>query len=156
MTAPASLVEEIERLAGGATAGPWQQSHRKNEFDGQYRTQVYDATGEAICTVSWYPIHYEGGTKTAREDNAAYIAAANPAAVLALIAELRAALAGNKELRKAMEFVADPAAFNRVIPFACSYTTNPRSDLSDIAKEWLAYIDKALAGSEGKVKDEHG
>jgi len=59
-----------------ATPGPWFQSHRRNA-DGMYRTQVYDAAGEEIATLAWYPVHQPGGViATAREANARLIVAA--------------------------------------------------------------------------------
>ena len=91
-------IAEIEALAKAATKGPWAQSHRKNDHDGMYRTQVYTTDGEPVCTLEWYPIHYEGGTKTAREDNAAFLAAVDPQTIQWLISELRAALAEMKRI----------------------------------------------------------
>lgn len=55
------------------TPTPWQQSHRKCP-DGGYRTQIYDAAGDEIATLAWYPVHSgDGSISTAREANAAFI-----------------------------------------------------------------------------------
>jgi hypothetical protein len=58
------------------TPGPWAQSHRKGPDD-MYRTQVYDAAGETIANIAWYPVHTsQTTTSTNREANARLIAAA--------------------------------------------------------------------------------
>lgn len=58
------------------TKTPWRQSHRKQP-DGNYITQIYDAAGETIADLAWYPVDLGNGcTGTAREANAALIVAA--------------------------------------------------------------------------------
>jgi hypothetical protein len=58
------------------TPGPWLQSHREKP-DGMWATEVYDAAGETIATMAWYPVKTERGSfVTARESNARLIAAA--------------------------------------------------------------------------------
>ena len=75
--------QELRRLAEVATPGPWEDVH-PNADDGDIRVQRYHA--EKRCrlddedTVAW----------KVSEPNAAFIAAANPQAVLALLDELDA------------------------------------------------------------------
>jgi hypothetical protein len=58
------------------TPGPWFQSHRKKP-DGMHSTEVYDAAGETIASIAWYPVKTENGNiATAREANARLIAVA--------------------------------------------------------------------------------
>lgn len=58
------------------TPGPWFQSHRENK-EGMWNTQVYDAKGETIATLAWYPVpQHNGVIETSREANAHLIAAA--------------------------------------------------------------------------------
>ena len=58
------------------TKGPWLQSHRICDEEGNYSTQVYDKEGETICTLAWYPVKTENGYTTARGANAHLISAA--------------------------------------------------------------------------------
>ena len=58
------------------TPGPWSQAHRIGH-DGFYNTEVFDAAGETIATLEWYPKPTVNGvTGTYREGNARLIAAA--------------------------------------------------------------------------------
>jgi hypothetical protein len=68
------MTDELKRLAKKASSGPWKAYNRGVGFD------VLDGTGDAI---NWKGT--KDGTMTA--EDAAYIAAANPQAILALIAE---------------------------------------------------------------------
>ena len=62
--------------AVGHTPLPWAQSHRKTNSGG-YSTEIYDAEGQTIATVAWYPVPKEdGSTATARAANAELIVAA--------------------------------------------------------------------------------
>lgn len=82
-------LDKLEALAKAATPGPWEQSHREGD-DEMYRTQVYTADGETIASLAWYPKDMGGGRiGTYREANAAFMAAANPATILDLIASAR-------------------------------------------------------------------
>jgi len=51
------------------TKGKWNQSHR-HVGGGMYSTQVYDNTGETICTLAWHAINTESGIRTDRSANA--------------------------------------------------------------------------------------
>ena len=58
------------------TPTPWRQSHREQP-NGNYSTQIYDAAGETIADLAWYPVNLGNGrTGTARAANAALIVAA--------------------------------------------------------------------------------
>ena len=75
--------DELRRLAEAATPGPWKVERDDPSPD------VHDATGSVIATTMHSDLsRMEDG------HNAAFIAAANPAAVLALLDRLRAAEAG--------------------------------------------------------------
>lgn len=93
------LISEIEAAAKAATPGPWIQSHRRSVHGG-YRTEIYTDDDEVVATASWYPKPLTPTTTgTYRPDNAQFIAAANPANVLALIAELRSLRADAERYR---------------------------------------------------------
>lgn len=81
-------LDGLEKLAKNATPGEWKQSHRAGR-DGMYSTEVYDAAGETIATIAWYPKPIANGIATYREENAAFIAAANPSQIIELINALR-------------------------------------------------------------------
>lgn len=70
----------LEAAARAATPGPWCQDYKK--FSHVYPTGQSSTLSKPIAVVN-------GGTHTGTMTNAAYIAAANPAAVLALIDEVR-------------------------------------------------------------------
>lgn len=96
-------LDKLEALAKAATQGPWEQSHREGD-DEMYRTQVYTADGETIASLAWYPKDMGGGRiGTYRDANAAYIAAANPATILDLIASARRDAEEIERLRAALE-----------------------------------------------------
>lgn len=57
------------------TPGPWGQSHRQTGEE-SWNTEVYDAKGETIATLAWYPVKTAEGVSTSREANAHLIAAA--------------------------------------------------------------------------------
>lgn len=65
-------MQELKRLAREATPGPWESKHHG----------VF-AEGTDVCRVSLTTGHYES-----EERNRDFIAAANPAVVLALIARI--------------------------------------------------------------------
>lgn len=88
----AGALDELERLASAATQGPWFDSDGVVWFDS--REQVCCGRGYHQCCGEPDII---GGQEKLAESNptdAAFIAAANPATVLALIAATRRALAG--------------------------------------------------------------
>lgn len=62
-------------MSASFTPGPWFQSHREKP-DGMWSTEVYDAAGETIASLAWYPVPHDGGVRTAREANAHLIASA--------------------------------------------------------------------------------
>lgn len=73
-------LDALAALARAATPGPWCQDYKK--FSHVYPTGQSSTLSKPIAVVN-------GGTHTGTMTNAAYIAAANPAAVLALIARVR-------------------------------------------------------------------
>lgn len=92
-------IDELEKLAGEARKGPWR-------IDKVYNAEecyggISDADGCTIvqCYVFFCPECGEFVTETGieRKEDAEYIAAANPAAVLSLVAEVRAARAAGKD-----------------------------------------------------------
>lgn len=83
-------ITELKALAEKATPGPW-------EWDGDVST--YDPENEApwLLQSPWRDINskviLQGTIKASQKEDAAYIAAANPAAILELIAQLEEARA---------------------------------------------------------------
>lgn len=58
------------------TAGPWHTDYRKTARGG-YAQEVFDANGEVIATLAWYPVKVsDTTTATNREANALLIAEA--------------------------------------------------------------------------------
>ena len=90
-------IKELRRLATAATPGPWTtQGHTgSSEIDGSNPYTVFEINGGAIRVVDvaydrdyYYP---EGGVTG--EPDAAYIAAADPTTILALLDVVEAAVA---------------------------------------------------------------
>lgn len=79
-------VKKLGELAQAATPGPW-------EVDGTISVMgdVKPETWETVCLTGDFMGSDEGEKKAQNEANARYIAAANPAAVLALIERVRQA-----------------------------------------------------------------
>ena len=98
------LVAELEALASKATPGPW-------GYDGSYVCTVRN-DGETVYVQSWDPV-----ADALLSKNVHYIAAANPATILALLAE-------RKELikdRERLDWLADPdnTIGNVQLPLKC-------------------------------------
>lgn len=56
-----------------STPTPWFQDHRE-DTGGMYNTEIFDAKGVTIATLTWYPVKEKNGDiSTAREANAALI-----------------------------------------------------------------------------------
>ena len=90
-------IEEMERLANAATPGPWKLVGTVEQAGGDYKDIIPTSVScGAFC---------QGGTPDrADEADLAFIAAANPSAILALLDRLKKAEA---ELERANELVAD-------------------------------------------------
>lgn len=90
---------ELRRLAESATPGPW-ESVKRSEYDGSYyfliQTQE-ERNGWEIAEIRMDVPH----------DNAAFIAAANPSTILALLDELEAAQRDARIGRLTRRVVAD-------------------------------------------------
>lgn len=56
------------------TNEPWATEYRERP-DGMFAQEIFDADGETIATMAWYPVKVEIGTATNREDNARRIVA---------------------------------------------------------------------------------
>lgn len=113
-------IEELKRLAEAATPGPWVLDELLADF---YGFEVRTSTDEKVCA-------------DASEQDAAYIAAANPAAVLELIRQRDELLASLKEVR---ELVEDWGAY------APAYMQEKHDLEGDMNK-----LDAAIAKAEGK------
>lgn len=117
-------IEELKRLAEAATPGPWAAAISSNMVNGVC------ATFETIC---------ETGKNI---DDALYIAAANPAAVLELIAEIERVTKQRDELLEALkdarEMVSDWAGY------ASPYFQEKHDIDGDLKK-----LDDAIARMEG-------
>ncbi len=91
-----------EALEAGPTPGPWSQAHRIGH-EGFYNTEVFDAARETIATLAWHAIPVEGGVRTDRGENAAYIASVNPEAITAVLDALDTALERVRVLEEDVE-----------------------------------------------------
>jgi hypothetical protein len=119
-------IEDMKQKAEAATPGPWVPgllSLSKNWIKGRF--------SEGVLTESEYPI---AACSESRND-AAYIAAANPAAVLELIRQRDELLA---ELKNARELVEDWGA----------YASNYMQEKHDLAGD-IDRLDAAIAKAEG-------
>ena len=97
---------ELERLAMAATPGPWYS------IDGT----VFHITQRMTDTPEDEPEAEQSKIADSNADDATYIAAASPDAVLALIARLRAAEAERDRLREAEESLKEDAAERQKLP----------------------------------------
>lgn len=88
-------LDKLEELAKAATPGPWAQWDDGDVGTAYPVTRTRRRTGELVAVESDH-------VATTKHETGAFIAAANPAAVLALIADHRAALA---RIAKAEEVV---------------------------------------------------
>jgi hypothetical protein len=139
----ANQIEKLKALALAATAGPWQW------WTSNSTLRLTGADGRDGGVLHGYA--YSGGGDVAcSEPNRAYIEAANPAAVLELIAEverLRAEVATRDALLRALNAV----AIERGDKFgACDCIDNrgnpyPSQHLADVLKEGLATPNKERA-----------
>jgi hypothetical protein len=108
------LVEltELKRLAEAATAGPWATRPGDGALDGRSKFETKQHVlvyAEDDCDT--HPIADASCNHTCRmpeeqEDNAAFIAAANPATVLDLIAQIEHLTAEREKDRAALERIA--------------------------------------------------
>ena len=92
MTVTDELLAELEESAKGATPGPW-------NYDGSYVCTMRQ-DGETFYVESWNPV-----ADALLSKNVKYIAAANPATITALTAELRRLRAENAELERVVKDV---------------------------------------------------
>lgn len=74
---------KMEELAKAATPGPW-------KLNGFRLEQVCDSAGFIVATATSTPSMDERSLQQRAEDQAAFIAAANPATVLSMVATIRA------------------------------------------------------------------
>lgn len=94
--------EELKRLAAEATPGPWKQGGiSEGTKDPHWMREVRFVKDGYPCGLAWIG----HGNQSASHKDAAYIAAANPKAITALLSALEAAEAENERLRKAVEDV---------------------------------------------------
>jgi hypothetical protein len=94
-----SPAESLRELAERATPGPWEQGEKLERSGWDHRRFVYcdDATGGRVADCSTAGAFIDDATRIA---NAAYIAAANPAAIIPILDELSAAKSVIAELVK--------------------------------------------------------
>ena len=86
--------DELERLAKAATPGPWQNGF--DDLEGVVSLGAKD-DGNVVCLP---PASFMELSQVRWDDNAAFIAAANPATILDL-------LAANRKMREAIERLMD-------------------------------------------------
>ena len=87
---------ELKRLAEAATPGPWRWL-RFDEDEGAYHS-LRDEVDAPV--VSAFGVHTEGRIET-DDSNAAYIVAASPSVILAILAELDALRANGESFERA-------------------------------------------------------
>lgn len=90
MSAQTINIDELERLALAATAGPWFSIHNGTYHDVSIDNRQY---AQNVANVIGSPDFADQDAKHTEKQNAAYIAAANPATMLQLIAIIREKLA---------------------------------------------------------------
>ncbi len=99
-------IEKLEALAKAATPGPWERS------EGNEVSVSYEGDEAYCCWEEAGPAQVAGGTEQSRAD-ADFIAAANPAAVLELIAEIEVLRKSRTDwqaecLKRGFEYVREP------------------------------------------------
>ena len=104
MTDPTPNLAELRQLAENATPGPWYLDGPwwYGDDDSAYCISTAEDAGRIAVTIA-PPRYIFGGEREVRDANARFIAAANPAAVLALLAE-RDALAAKVERVRALHW----------------------------------------------------
>jgi hypothetical protein len=107
MTTP----DELERLARAATPGPWVWTPRVLQGDAQYAG--YGDMG-GFVTPNGFPVCWFGDNETyyptegtpPSDTDTAFIAAANPATILAILSERAELLAAVERMRAGLESIA--------------------------------------------------
>lgn len=134
----------LERLAQAATPGPWR--HYCNKLRPQFGgiiNEVQQIKGPPV--VHWVGFDSSDMTQKQREFNAAYIAAAHPQAVLALIARVRELEAETADLKTSVVAFCAPWA----VTYARSFG-RPQGELHpahyDILKKAGARMDDFRRG----------
>jgi hypothetical protein len=92
-------INELRKLAQAATPGPWTVDTDTDAFTGGPHVMTEDGAGLFGAWDGQYEIDSDAQTT-----NAAYIAAANPAAILALIQQRDELLAAIKQERKRLDW----------------------------------------------------
>ena len=131
---------ELERLAKDATPGPWDWGHEMQPSSEEWTLNP----GILIA---------EGTDGTPEGDsidraNAAFIAAANPATVLALLSELSQSKAREERMREALEFYADPETWFGFYTTADSPINSDWSD--DLPSQYEGIFPDGKPGSEAR------
>lgn len=97
MTDITEIIDRLEPLAKEATPGPWDAFHYARG-SGTYDVHVRGDLKNTV--VAWPGFDSSDKSKAKKRANSRYIAAANPAAILAIIAALREQAAELAELRE--------------------------------------------------------
>lgn len=123
---------ELKAAAMAATPGPW-FVHEKHCEDGSYGIDTSDNEWTAEAVVWW------GFARESiwREEDARFIAAANPAVVLALLAELEASKKSNAFLKEQLAKLAN---------------FNPDWDMLEACRESWREVAAALKEAEAKLE----
>lgn len=95
---------DLKALAEKATPGPWRNDWRAIDLDEErgdvsYVTSLAEGVSESSAMVVG-EVYYDGLNTAITKENAAYIAACSPDAILALITRAETAEAQNKQLAK--------------------------------------------------------
>ncbi|WNO05997.1 ead/Ea22-like family protein [Rhodoferax mekongensis] len=134
--------QELRRLAEDATQGEWHWDCDEVKGDpfGRVRYQVI-TSGKTITKI--YYSSYEGGPTNAKDD-AAYIAAANPAAILELLDRLEKAEKDAERLVWAMHNMSNPFGRHE---FGFSQHVLEQGSTGDI-NDCRTYIDAQMEASK--------
>ena len=136
--------DELRRLAEAATPGPWFAHEAKRSANTKYRwvgRRHHQQNGSGVCRIIGDP-----GPPDRKDADAAYIAAANPAAILALLDRLRDAEAREARLREALEAAPDAidAAYSQALDEEQGNDFSAERHRKDVAS-WKAMRRAALA-----------
>lgn len=143
-------IQELKRLAKAATPGPWAWT----ESDGSNLAELYGANGpkDQICTFGDIENSYvQSAGMEPEPPDMAYIAAANPAVVLELIAMVEAGNPASVAAPAAAGTIAGSAEFLRLVK---NYRAANPEDAMATGIELVAHIDQHVAAAVSEVTRE--
>lgn len=145
---------ELKRLAEGATPGPWNNSGRS----------VDDFDAECMMRMEWIAngaADDDDDLNANVENDAAFIAAANPAVVLALLSEIEGLKAERDEARASRKIISGGAMdMGAMYASACERADEAERQLSALRTQapdsWRPEADELLCRWLGQSCDDDG